>query len=1417
MLFPLTFKSVGLARAEAKQGLDVYWGEALRRCWREGNGRGARSLEELSPALVYREVAVCRACYDVYRRLDKLRERGGGRTADAAGDRGSCSSSSSSSSSLPLPSSKGRRDSLAGIDATASSGRRAAAAEAGAVTLREEVGEMLKDVDARAGKPGVEAGIPWRRRLSKSKSTAGERVDQSRLVDKLSRPKKQQLHHPAEEERHTLPREDHTARRPTLKRQVKSQGDIPDSAGDAGDRRHHPQRRTSAPVPGGGFPSLTRARRRRLEPAAPVRGAPWQRTALPRGKKSAWPPLDDEGGEGTVASDHHASNPFGRYLEGSGGGGGGSGRSRETICAIEAMLEEGGGDSYLPARARDLPEALAVLGPPKPESSSKDKARGSTARKKLRHRGAGKKSGEDPERENNGHGTGGEESHRTTRDALEASAENGSTGRSGNDPGPNTGGEGHTRKTSPGWPSAKPERAEERFLHPWQRALEADKRAVNARTGGQHEAALLEEQRCRREARRAAAESKDCRRAGRRVAARLGRQHGRRGRRHRSGKSRVHGKGDRKMAPDRPEGSESRAKLNGQGYEVSSRDREVVLHRCGGDEDDDDSLRQLRDALGWARKTLEALMKRLKDRGIAIESARAAAARGGGGLGGAAKDWEIVRVLNKLRRRVAAFEDEGISLGVNKATTAEEGVAGAAEARSKCEAACESFEADFCHLIDELTATAKGLPSHPDLQLRSTSITHWASESSGSVPPGPGGAAASDPASRTTFRSLSFGLCSSCSVLPVARRCLDCDGDDRDRCSSCFVREHRDADRQRHRFLRISGCGREGGGTVAGPRRGAASAEKGAVQEDSSGGGARCSRCGDLAAARRCRDCSVDMCAACHFLAHRSPSKRSHVTEFVGETAVSMQEALQSRNWGAAAGSAAAREISNDGGEVAAKESGASSSSSPFSSPSTPQASRNVGNSGSDRVDAVSREAREGWGRESPVPGEGSFGKGAAQSLAQVRRTIDAPAVPPPGPSQSLGGIGSGLSGATEHFDGVGGESEDVSRDDARPIDVDPSAEVGVGGSTSLTDGDHGVHPRFEPPGDDFVEEEAAIPNGDGSPDEVIHRDGAGHYGGGGWNGWEEGQGRDERGNVDVEIPEEITGGDGEHGPSDSATHSINIKDDGRSRDTLRAGAGGRGEGADMAEDMFGGLEGIKEEEGLEGEETDTSSEEDSDNDDDDDEGMMWSPVNIAKVVVPDTASDDEEAEIYSPPFTSRAARTPDELDDIPATSMEEGEDRGNSQAAQTREATTPKIAKTPGPDEVTVNGAVGRRELDTSSPPPPPAATPKGEAATIDLDFALGSRKRNEEREGHGGGGDASPKWTLLLQTGAPKDEVAERKPDGKSTPPPPAAEIMQRADGPERTDHQETVESGCPSPQEAVSQNTDTSAVEADESNCR
>lgn len=110
------------------------------------------------------QVTVCRRCYEVYRRLDKLREK-----ADrAAGETGAARGSSSLVSSPPLPlslPSKGR-GLLASVDATVAGGRRAPAAEAGGVNLlRKEVEDMLKDVDARAGKLGIEAGIARRRRL----------------------------------------------------------------------------------------------------------------------------------------------------------------------------------------------------------------------------------------------------------------------------------------------------------------------------------------------------------------------------------------------------------------------------------------------------------------------------------------------------------------------------------------------------------------------------------------------------------------------------------------------------------------------------------------------------------------------------------------------------------------------------------------------------------------------------------------------------------------------------------------------------------------------------------------------------------------------------------------------------------------------------------------------------------------------------------------------------------------------------------------------------------------------------------------------------------------------------------------------------------------------------------------------------
>lgn len=107
---------------------------------------------------------MCRACHEVYRRLDKLREKAN-RASGGSGQEAAWGSSSilSSSKSLQVPS-KGR-ELLADIDAAAASRRRAAAAEAGAATLSAEVAEMLRSVDARAGKLGIEAGILWRRRL----------------------------------------------------------------------------------------------------------------------------------------------------------------------------------------------------------------------------------------------------------------------------------------------------------------------------------------------------------------------------------------------------------------------------------------------------------------------------------------------------------------------------------------------------------------------------------------------------------------------------------------------------------------------------------------------------------------------------------------------------------------------------------------------------------------------------------------------------------------------------------------------------------------------------------------------------------------------------------------------------------------------------------------------------------------------------------------------------------------------------------------------------------------------------------------------------------------------------------------------------------------------------------------------------
>ncbi len=1000
----------------------------------------------------------------------------------------------------------------------------------------------------------------WTR--SKSKSSASVEsatgASQARLVGRLARPKQhpQEGQQEQQEERvadrvvpDRTPVEHRAARRPSLKRQVKSQGDIPDPDPAGATDGRLLQRRTST-TETTGFPSLLPHRRdpgrglwRRA--AGPGSGAtaarPGEegaaaaatgRRTLPHGapRRSAWPPRHDEGDIIARQFTVGVEEGFRGGGEGSavGGGGGGGGESRASICAIEAMLEEGGGDSYLPARVRDLPEAEAILGPRGSEEVSDSKPGGSSGGSAKPRRGGAKSS-----------------------KGVDATRDGRTAGSGRNDPEVNNGdGGGATGTQSPGGPRRGRGGAglEERFLHPWQRALEASKRASNARE--QHEAALLREQRRRSEARRAAAASKDCRRAGRRVAARLGRheQHRRRRRRRRRSFAEHGGHGERNEGqPTHPGLSQSGA----PGSLGGGRSSRGMTHQNRFDSDDEggggntDCLRQMRDALGWARKTFGALVQRLKDRGIAVESGEAAMiGRSAESTGGerAMKDWETVRVANKLRRRLAAFEDESVTFGAEAAAAAAAAAKGVAVAGrntaatplwSKCEVACESFEVDFCRMIDELSAMAKTHPSPPSLHSsprdgdgaggstrRSASVVsepisgHSVVKHSGE----------SSSTSTTAVGATSgFGLCPSCSVLPVSRRCLDCDGEhaDRDRCSSCFYREHRGAPRHLHRFLRISGGGNRAGGAVdsagsdgsAGGDEGVSTTEqllgapgKNARAHDSGshkarvgGAEARCSRCGDLAAARRCRDCRVDTCAACHFLAHRSPSRRSHVTEFVGKAAVALQEALYTQNLDQAAETAAAA-------AAAASAAAAATTATVVAG----EARRNGG-----RDDGAGGEG----GADEEAPGESAFGKGAEQSLAQVRSTIDAPVVRPRSRSSTEGGLLSRgrIGGGADYLDGAGlGDPELEGGGIPEEVDgggsgsfTDSSRRGAKGWSIHSDDGSAGDEPG--PAEDDIsVEDDIGIANGEGTPAGGRHAGASGNRSGGGGNNLEMRQGGDD-------------------------------------------------------------------------------------------------------------------------------------------------------------------------------------------------------------------------------------------------------------------------------------------------------------------
>lgn len=755
--------------------------------------------------------------------------------------------------------------------------------------------------------------------ISKSKSICGAEFatehSQALLTERLARPK---------------PRASDDIYPSDPKRQVKSQGDTPEYTGS----RH--QRRTGEPPQS--LPLLPRRQvwaqgsRQALEPGGPYRDEETSGVELfPPGipKRSGWTLPETAANTDTAGSMHDDANDRsiprrcgierGRTVVNSDGPHGRD-STNVTINAIEAMLEEGG-EAYLPECVGDLPEASAVLGTRQtPFRRMGERGTDGNATIAGKHpRRSGRKDKNEPR---------GAKSRDDKRRVSSSDSQN-----AGSAPvkGFGQGNEGQTDSVR-----RLAERPAERFLHPWQRMLEARKR--EAGRADEVDFTMQKERQRRRDSRREALASGDCRKAGRRVAARRGRQ---RRRLHRKS-----GQGDRDGV------------VVDSGLERTSGTYDGVEVHYG-------CLDQMRDTLGWARKTFGALMRRLQDKGVALETTAGMSSQNGGSL---------IRVVNDIQSQLVVFDDTRATFGAEIATSM--AAASTTSFQSRCDAACDSFESNFCGLIDELTAVSKnecrGSPSFREESNRATFDKADHSQS------GPHAGSTSElPASTAHTKGVStFGFCPSCSILPVARRCLECEGGgaDRDRCSGCFVRDHRDVGRRNHRFLRVSGIG--GTGTDSISHEHAPEGDTGTTAEENANGIAsratainsipcatRCSRCGDLAAARRCRDCRVDACAACHFLAHRTPSRQAHVTEFVGETAVAVQEALHQQQ------------------QLGRRHCGGAQRDEPSTACVRPTSGN--GNYGANDGDEIG--SKRG----------GVFGEDVAQSLAQVRSTVDAPVVRP--------------------------------------------------------------------------------------------------------------------------------------------------------------------------------------------------------------------------------------------------------------------------------------------------------------------------------------------------------------------------------------------------------------------------------------
>lgn len=684
-----------------------------------------------------------------------------------------------------------------------------------------------------------------------------------------------------------------------------------------------------------------------------------------------------------------------------------SGASREsmtTIRAIEAMLQKGS-ESYLPTCAQDLPEAKAVLGSRRKSSNDKgDEDEG--RRRRLGERTRSKKKKSLSEGRLNPRGT--EVSERRTSGRF----------------------------------------SEERFLHPWQRSLEAVKRS-SGRTA-EYEAALKRDQHRRREARKAAGESKYCQRARERIVAHLGR------RRHRSQRRKCRSERVGEMNLSRMNEKENPQIKDGEIndsrlYSIhENRNRDESAWPDSREEFNDDEgppgdvsyIGQMREALSWARKTFGNLLKRMRGKGFAVEDVRRI---------DEAKHGEMVRLVEEIQKRLATFEHTGLTLGAEAAVLVSlmNGDEKTSSLQLRCDAACEAFETEFSRLVHELTSAAKSHLCDPE-------STHLDTKQSYPEPcadrlrleiRSP-----SRPKTKTApkIQISCFGMCPSCSILRVARRCLDCKGDeaDRDRCTGCFVIEHREPTRRKHRFLRLSG---ERVSRTVTPTHGTDQRGQTAVQGEEAGAPAtssRCSCCGDLAAARHCHDCGVDMCAACHFLAHRTPSRQAHVTELVGETAVAMQEVLHER-LGAAS-------IQEGGGAI--------ENASPLkTSPASGASKEGTGDVGRNTPRGI------GWNTERVA---------LQQSLAQVRSTIGTPLVPhhlqtstsslrgtPPNIQKQISGSKSGGAHSSDEYgeDGPSSGGSDClgsrvkgNRADANACihkDVENNNEINVRLSASIREG----------------------------------------------------------------------------------------------------------------------------------------------------------------------------------------------------------------------------------------------------------------------------------------------------------------------------------------------------------------------------